>query len=135
MTSLGEVGLTLGPEHVKTALLTAASRHFSQDFSDVTLVFQDVGLDYYKALLYLLSPWWKELLLQVRNFSCSWLLVFFVFVICLLLPKLLNFILEGSFLHQSAPSPHIKGTVFLLFTRFLLDNRSLWKQVPFLFPL
>ena len=70
MSSLGEVGLTAGPQHVKAALLSAASHDFSQEFSDVTLVFKDVSLDYYRALLYVLSPWWKDLLLQVSIYLC-----------------------------------------------------------------
>ena len=60
-----EVVLSAGLSHVRSTLLTAALPTFSQDFSDVTLVFKDGHVKYYRALLYLFSPWWKELLIQV----------------------------------------------------------------------
>ena len=65
-TTYVEVGLTAGSSHVRSTLVAAASQDFSHNFSDVTLVFSDGRMVYYRALLYLFSPWWKELLLQVQ---------------------------------------------------------------------
>ena len=53
--------------HAIFSLLTTPS--FSKEFSDVTLVFTDGSVNYYRSLLYLFSPWWKELLLPVP--SCN----------------------------------------------------------------
>ena len=65
-TTNAEVCLTPGPSHVRSTLEAAALQDFSHNFSDVTLVFRDGSMVYYRALLYLLSPWWKELLIQVQ---------------------------------------------------------------------
>ena len=65
-TSHREVSLSAGLSHVRSTLLAAALPNFSRDFSDVTLVFNDGNVEYYRAFLYLFSPWWKELLIQVH---------------------------------------------------------------------
>ena len=69
-TTSPEIGLTAGPSHVSSTLVAAALPDFSHNFSDITLVFSDGRVVYYRALLYLISPWWKELLLQVPH-CCS----------------------------------------------------------------
>ena len=66
-TAYVEVGLTAGSSHVRSTLVAAASQDFSHNFSDVTLVFSDGSMVYYRSLLYLISPWWKELLIQVQD--------------------------------------------------------------------
>ena len=72
-TTNAEICLTPGPSHVRSTLEAAASQDFTHNFSDVTLVFSDGSMVYYSALLYLISPWWKELLIQVQilpSFFC-----------------------------------------------------------------
>ena len=66
-TTNAVVCLTAGPSHVRYTLVAAASQDFSHNFSDVTLVFSDGSMVYYRSLLYLISPWWKELLIQVQD--------------------------------------------------------------------
>ena len=65
-TTYVEVGLTAGSSHVRSTLVARASQDFSNNFSDVTLVFTDCSLVYYRALLYLISLWWNELPIQVQ---------------------------------------------------------------------
>ena len=67
MTSRHQIVLHANPSHVSFSLLATPS--FSKEFSDVTLVFTDGNVSYYRSLLYLFSPWWKEILLQVP--SCN----------------------------------------------------------------
>ena len=86
-TSLREVSLSAGLSHVRSTILTAALPNFSQDFSDVTLVFNDGNVEYYRALLYLFSPWWKELLIQVylSGLSSTCFISYFNYMILILL--------------------------------------------------
>ena len=67
MTSCHQIVLHANPSHVSFSLLATPS--FTKEFSDVTLVFTDGNVSYYRSLLYLFSPWWKEILLQVP--SCN----------------------------------------------------------------
>ena len=62
MTSHCRTVLTADPSQVRFSLL--ATQIYINDFSYVTLKFSDGSVNYYKSLIYLISPWWKELLLQ-----------------------------------------------------------------------